>query len=85
LRVTNSVAADKLAFAWNDPSAIADRPTFDPLSAGGMLLGVLVACVGIGSLVGWAAGSLGIGMMIGSLIGIPAAIAAVYRTYGGAL
>ncbi len=49
-----------------------------------MLLGVLVACVGIGSLVGWAAGSLGIGLMIGSLIGIPAAIAAVYRTYGGA-
>ncbi len=50
-----------------------------------MLLGVLVACVAIGALVGWAAGSLGIGMMVGSVIGIPAAIAAVYRAYGGAL
>ena len=79
------VAADKLAVAWNDPSAIADRPTLDPLSAGGMLLGVLVACVAIGALVGWAAGSLGIGVMIGSLVGIPAAIGAVYRTYRGAL
>lgn len=79
------VVADKLGAAWNDPSAIADRQTFDPLSAGGMLLGVLVACVAIGALVGWAAGSLGIGMMVGSVIGIPAAIAAVYRAYGGAL
>jgi hypothetical protein len=67
------------------PPAIADRPTFDPLSAGGLLLGVLVACVAIGALVGWAAGAAGIGLMIGSLVGIPAAIVAVYRTYGGAL
>jgi hypothetical protein len=79
------IGADKLGVAWNDPSAIADRPTFDPLSAGGMLLGVLVACVAIGALVGWAAGSVGIGVLIGSLIGIPAAIAAVYRTYRGVL
>ncbi len=71
--------------AWNDPFAIADRPTFDPLSAGGMLLGVLVACVGIGTLVGWAAGAPAIGLMIGSVVGIPAAIVAVYRAYGGAL
>ena len=63
------------------PTAIAERPTFDPLSAGGMLLGVLVVCVGIGTAVGWAAGSLGIGMAIGAVIGIPASIFAVYRAY----
>jgi hypothetical protein len=49
-----------------------------------MLLGVLVTCVGVGALVGWAAGSLGIGVAIGSVIGIPASILAVYRTYRGA-
>ena len=54
------------------------------MGAGAMLLGVLVACVGVGALVGWAAGSVGIGIAIGSVIGIPAAIFAVYRTYRGA-
>lgn len=60
------------------------RTSFDPLGAGALLLGVLVACVGIGALVGWAAGSVGIGIAIGSVIGIPASIFAVYRTYRGA-
>jgi hypothetical protein len=63
--------------------AIAERTTFDPLSAGGMLLGVLFACVGIGALVGWAAGSVGIGVAVGSVVGIPASILAVYRAYRG--
>lgn len=63
------------------PSAIADRPTFDPMSAGGMLLGVLVACVAVGALIGWAAGSVGIGIAIGAVVGIPASIVAVYRAY----
>ena len=66
------------------PPAIAERASFDPLSAGGMLLGVLFACVGIGALVGWAAGSVGIGIAIGSVVGIPLAIFAVYRAYRGA-
>lgn len=61
-----------------------DRTSFDPLSAGGVLLGVLFACVGIGALVGWAAGGAGIGIAIGAVVGIPAATVAVYRTYGGA-
>ncbi len=65
-------------------AAIADRPTLDPLSAGGVLLGVLFACVGIGAIVGWAAGSVGIGVAIGSVIGIPAAVATVYRAFRGA-
>jgi len=65
-------------------AAIADRSTFDPLSAGGLLLGVLFTCVGAGALLGWAAGSTGIGIAIGSVIGIPLAIGAVYRTYRGA-
>jgi succinate-acetate transporter protein len=63
------------------PLAIADRPTFDPLNAAGLLLGVLFACVGIGALVGWLAGSTGAGIAVGSVVGIPLAIFAVYRAY----
>jgi len=59
----------------------AARTSFDPLGAGALLLAVLVACVGVGALVGWAAGSVGAGVAIGSVIGIPAAIATVYRMY----
>jgi hypothetical protein len=62
----------------------AARTSLDPLGAGALLAGVLFACVGIGALVGLLAGSVGIGIAIGSVIGIPAAILAVYRTYRGA-
>ncbi|HEY7196937.1 MAG TPA: hypothetical protein VH306_07110 [Gaiellaceae bacterium] len=62
----------------------AARTSFDPLGAGALLLAVLVVCVGAGALVGWAAGSLGIGVAIGAVIGIPASIVAVYRTYRSA-
>ena len=59
----------------------AERTSLDPLGAGALLLAVLVVCVGVGALVGWAAGSVGGGIAIGSVIGIPAAIATVYRMY----
>jgi F0F1-type ATP synthase assembly protein I len=59
----------------------AARTPFDPLGAGALLLAVLVVCVGLGALIGWAAGSTGIGVAIGAVIGVPASILAVYRTY----
>jgi len=59
----------------------AERTALDPRGAGALLLAVLVTCVGVGALVGWAAGSVGVGVAIGSVIGIPAAIATVYRMY----
>jgi hypothetical protein len=59
----------------------AARTSFDPLGAGALLLAVLVVCVGLGAAIGWAAGSVGIGVAIGSVIGIPASILAVYRAY----
>ena len=61
----------------------AERASLDPLGAGALLTGVLFACVGIGALVGYAAGSTDIGIAIGSVVGIPAAILAVYRRYRG--
>jgi F0F1-type ATP synthase assembly protein I len=61
----------------------AERASLDPLGAGALLTGVLFACVGIGALVGYAAGSTGVGIAVGSVVGIPAAILAVYRRYRG--
>ncbi len=40
--------------------------------------------IALGALVGWALGSAGIGIAIGAVVGIPAAIVAVYRTYRSA-
>ena len=54
---------------------------FNAAGAGGMLLGVLVACIGVGVLVGWAAGSGDIGALIGAVAGILGGIFAVYRRY----
>ena len=62
-------------------SVAADRTQFDPLGAGGLLVGVLAACLGVGALIGLAAGSLGIGVAAGAVVGIPAAVLVVYRTY----
>ncbi|HSK16019.1 MAG TPA: hypothetical protein VK915_07605 [Gaiellaceae bacterium] len=59
----------------------ADRTSLDPVGAGALLAGVLFACVGLGALVGVAAGSIGAGVAIGSVIGIPASILAVYFRY----
>jgi hypothetical protein len=49
------------------------------------LLGILLAAIALGALVGWAAGSAGIGALIGAVAGIPLAVYSVYRRYRGAL
>jgi hypothetical protein len=43
---------------------------------------VLVACIGVGVLIGWAAGSGAIGALLGAVVGILGGIFAVYRRYG---
>jgi hypothetical protein len=55
---------------------------FSAAGAGGVLLAVLVACVGIGGLIGWAAGSGAIGALLGAVVGILGGIYAVYLRYG---
>jgi hypothetical protein len=62
----------------------ASPSSFDPAGAGGILLAVLLACIGIGALVGWAAGAVGIGALVGAVLGIAAGTLAVYRRYRGA-
>jgi hypothetical protein len=63
----------------------ASPSSFDPAGAGGLLLGVLVVCIGLGVLIGWLAGGAGIGALLGSVVGIVAGTFAVYRRYRGAI
>jgi hypothetical protein len=62
----------------------ASPSSFDPAGAGGLLLGVLALCIGLGVLVGWLVGATGIGVLIGAVVGILAGTFAVYRRYRGA-
>jgi hypothetical protein len=55
---------------------------FNAAGAGGVLLAVLAVFVGIGALVGWAAGSGAIGALFGAVVGILGGIVAVYLRYG---
>jgi hypothetical protein len=50
-----------------------------------VLIGVTGAVILVGALIGWAAGSVGIGCLAGAVVGIPAGIFAVYRRYRGAM
>lgn len=55
---------------------------FNAAGAGGVLLAVLVACIAVGALLGWAAGSGAVGALLGAVVGILGGIFAVYRRYG---
>jgi hypothetical protein len=59
----------------------AGRPTFDPAGAGAVLLATTGVSIGAGALVGWAAGSIGYGVLAGAAVGVPAGTFAVYRRY----
>ena len=61
------------------------RETFNPAGAGGLMLATTGACAGVGTLVGWAAGSAALGALGGVVAGIPASIFVVYRRYRGSL
>jgi hypothetical protein len=50
-------------------------------TASGLLLGALVASMGVGALVGWVLGGWGIGLLIGAVVGIPLGVLVVYRVY----
>jgi hypothetical protein len=63
----------------------ASRRPLDPAGAGGVLLLGIFVGVGVGALIGWAAGRTGIGILVGAIAGIPIGVFAVYRRYGGSL
>jgi F0F1-type ATP synthase assembly protein I len=57
------------------------RQTLDPAGAGAVLVGTTAGGIGLGALLGWAAGSWPIGALVGAIVGIPAGVFAVYRRY----
>jgi len=63
----------------------ASPSSFEPAGAGGLLLAVLVLCIGAGILIGWLVGSPAIGILIGAVAGIFGGIFAVYRRYRGVI
>jgi F0F1-type ATP synthase assembly protein I len=61
------------------------RQTFDPAGAGALLITGTAIGIGAGALIGWAAGSVPYGLLVGAVAGVPAGVVAVYRRYRGAL
>ena len=60
------------------------RPTFSLAGAGSVLIGFTAACIVAGTLIGWAAGSLGYGLAFGAVVGIPVGVAATVIRYRNA-
>ena len=60
------------------------RPTFQPAGAGMLLASATAASIGVGALVGWAAGHLAYGILGGAIAGVPLGVAGVYWQYRGA-
>jgi len=58
---------------------------FPPIEAGALLATVTALVIGVGTLIGWAAGSLKAGLIIGLVLGLPSGVFTVYRRYRGSL
>jgi F0F1-type ATP synthase assembly protein I len=63
------------------PMEGAAREQFPPAEAGAVLVVVTLLVIAIGTLLGWAAGSVSTGLIIGVIVGLPVGIFAVYRRY----
>jgi F0F1-type ATP synthase assembly protein I len=61
----------------------APRQSFQPAGAGALLLAAAAASTGVGTLIGWAAGSVSLGAIGGLIVGIPLGVFVVYRRYRG--
>jgi F0F1-type ATP synthase assembly protein I len=62
----------------------APRANFEPAGAGALLITTICVGIGLGALVGWAAGAIAWGAIVGAVVGLPAGVYAVYRRYRGA-
>jgi hypothetical protein len=57
------------------------RATFSLAGAGSVLIGFTLACIAVGTLIGWAVGNLGYGLAFGAVVGIPVGVAATVVKY----
>ncbi len=55
--------------------------TFSLAGAGSLLIGSTAACVVVGTVIGWAAGSVGYGLAFGAVVGVPVGVAATVIKY----
>jgi hypothetical protein len=55
--------------------------SFAPAEAGALLAGVTLFVLGLGTLIGWLAGSLKAGLIVGAVLGLPAGVGCVYVRY----
>ena len=56
-------------------------PTFSLAGAGSVLIGFTAACIVAGALVGWALGSVGYGLALGAVVGVPVGVAVTVIKY----
>jgi len=54
---------------------------FPPAEAGALLIVLTLLTIGLGTLIGWAAGSVKAGLIVGAVVGVPVGIAGVYTRY----
>lgn len=48
-----------------------------------LIIAAVALCGGAGALIGWAAGSLGFGVLAGVVVGLPVGVASVYWRFRG--
>jgi len=71
-------------YAPGDVSSVDQGPSPHSLAtASGLMLGTVGAAMLVGALLGWAAGSWGLGLLLGAIAGIPLAAFLVYKVYAG--
>ena len=58
--------------------------SFSLAGAGSVLIGTTAAVIVVCLVIGWLAGSVAWGFLVGAILGIPAGIFAVYKRYGHA-
>ena len=55
--------------------------SFPPAEAGALLIVLTLLTIGLGTLIGWAAGSVKGGLIGGAVTGLPVGIGGVYQRY----
>ncbi len=60
-------------------------PTLSLAGAGSVLIGSTSAVIVIGILIGWLAGSVAWGFLVGAILGLPFGVFMTYKRYGHAL
>ena len=63
------------------PAVEPQRPAVSLAGAGSVLIGFTAACIVAGTLIGWAVGQPGLGLALGSVVGVPVGVAATVIKY----